>query len=158
MARKLTKKQRSAAAKKGWRTRRKRERELERLYDEWEEIEEEYEEEELKEVISETPIIQTEGPHGREAYTKDWDGIADFERLSEVAKAEGAEKVSFAFRLRFIPDVEEPDQYTERWVSIPFSSNMRQQVINANDYMDNFLSGRLNYGLVVPIEATVVIA
>ena len=89
---------------------------------------------------------------------KDWDGMDDVKELAKYVKITypDATRWQFAFHLRFIQDVESGEG-EDRWVSIPFGSNLKTQVRNANDYLDVLLSGKMNYGVVIPLGVIVVI-
>jgi len=89
----------------------------------------------------------------------DWDGSRrDIKDLAKEARKHFPNAIGwmFAFRFRFISDVS-AGEGEDRWVSIPFSDNLKQQIINANDYAGVFLSGRMNYGVVIPLEATIIV-
>ena len=134
---------RSAAAKKGWQTRKRREREIEERG---------------------APIVQIEGPHGRPALTKDFDGLNDVKELAKLAKKfyPDARNAMFAFRMRIVSDAK-TGETEDRWVSIPFAVDGGKGVIDrqaneAGEYLRILMEGRTTYGLpAIPIEITVVI-
>jgi hypothetical protein len=98
-----------------------------------------------------------EGPHGRPALTKDWDGMEDHRRLAEVAKEwyPNAKAVMWAFRAQFITDAPEES----RWISIPFDSNFKQQLQNSQDQVLGAIEGIMSQSLkvVVPLQLSIII-
>jgi hypothetical protein len=125
---------RSRAARKGWRARKVRE-------------------------SSQSAIVRIEGPHQRNALSKDWDGFKDIDRIAKTAREDFPDATAwmFSFKLKFVTD---PDtgEGEERWVSIPMAPDLKNQIRNAKDYLSVFQSGKMNYGLVIPTAVTVVVA
>lgn len=90
----------------------------------------------------------------------DWNGEArDIKALAKAAQKDFPNAVAwqYAMRFRFVPDVTDSERGEERWVSIPFSRDFKQQLQNAIDYAGVFTSGQMNYGVVIPLEVTIVV-
>lgn len=128
----IQRKRRSEAAKRGWRKRKAK-------------------------LNQGSAIVLIEGPHGRAALTKDWDGFLDHDRLAEAAKEmfPDAKEWLWAFRAQFI--TEEPDE--SRWISIPFWHQFEQQLQNSKDQVLGAIEGIMTQSLrvVVPLQLTVVV-
>lgn len=132
------KKARSLAAKKGWETRRKKAAAIE---------EKRY------------AVDFVDGPHHREALTKLWDGYGDIDYLADTVKKSFpyAEAWQWSLRLRFVSDTD-TGEGEDRWVSRAFDTDFDRAVTNIKDYLEVFTSGKMNYGLVTPIQVTCVVS
>lgn len=128
----------SRAAKKGWETRRRKQRELE----------------EARELLG-APIVEIEGPHKRRALTKDWDGLKDHDALAKAAREQFPNAKAWQYAFQFeIPAMDGE----RRWISIPFGKDFRQQLTNAKDQTEASIQGILgHYKGIIPIAVSIIV-